>query len=117
MVAVNDNGFIPESDEAEGYVESRSAHTFPLKEVMRVESLAIARDVRNLATLRRELHNPNAVLRYWAASGLRLLGAAAAHENRSLRTVFAAGRSAHVKLMLAAPAPGPHCSMKLSHKA
>uniref|UniRef100_UPI003D8A11F4 sulfatase-like hydrolase/transferase n=1 Tax=Gordonia sp. B7-2 TaxID=3420932 RepID=UPI003D8A11F4 len=100
LIAVNDNGFIPESDPAEGYVESRSARAYPLEEIMRIASLAIKRDVANLPTFRRELHHPNAVMRYWAASGLRLLGAAA-HENRSLRAVLAAEPSAHVKLMLA----------------
>ena len=49
MLAVNDNGFIPESSPLEGYDASRVPGAYPLQRVMRLAGRAILRDPRNAA--------------------------------------------------------------------
>ncbi|MFE4721016.1 sulfatase-like hydrolase/transferase [Streptomyces sp. NPDC056728] len=77
IVAVHDNGFIPEGSHAEGWVESRRPGAYPLRRVLRLARHAIERDVRHLPEFVRELDDDNEVVRYWGAQGLLLLGRAA----------------------------------------
>ncbi|HEX7874860.1 MAG TPA: HEAT repeat domain-containing protein [Sphingobium sp.] len=73
LVAINDNGFIPEAMAAEGYVTSRSASVYPLKAIMPLASAAARRDRGKTALFLTELGNGNAIMRYWAATGFLVL--------------------------------------------
>jgi hypothetical protein len=77
LVAVHDNGFIPEGESMEGYEQSRVPGAYPLATAMAVAALAIQRDPVNLGQLRSWLTHSNAVVRYWAALGCLMLGSAA----------------------------------------
>ncbi|MFG3371272.1 sulfatase-like hydrolase/transferase [Streptomyces sp. NPDC090032] len=77
IVAVHDNGFIPEGSALEGWEQSRRPGAYPLRRVMCLAQQAIERDIRHLPDFIRELGNENEVVRYWAAQGLLLLGRAA----------------------------------------
>ncbi|MFE6759977.1 sulfatase-like hydrolase/transferase [Streptomyces sp. NPDC057684] len=79
LVAVHDNGFIPEGSPLEGWAESRRPGAYPLRRVMHLARHAIDRDgQRHLAEFVRELGDDNEVVRYWAAQGLLMVGRAAA---------------------------------------
>lgn len=78
LVRINDNGFLPEGMAGEGYVESRDPRVYPLKDVMALAAVAAGGDVAGLDRLRAALASPVAVLRFWAATGLLVLGKAAA---------------------------------------
>ncbi len=73
MLAIHDNGFIPEGAPGEGYDESRDRKAYPLARVMALAQLAAERDGRHLPALRAALKDPNPVIRYWGAVGLRFL--------------------------------------------
>ena len=77
LLAVNDNGFIPEGEPMEGYDQSRVAGAYPLSTVMMVAGVAIQRNKANLPQLVAWLTNTNAVVRYWAALGCLMLGSGA----------------------------------------
>jgi hypothetical protein len=74
MVAIGDNGFIPEGAPAEGYDQSREPGAYPLAEVIAVADLAISRRVLNLPLFVHLLTHRTEVIRYWAAQGLLMLG-------------------------------------------
>jgi arylsulfatase A-like enzyme len=78
MVAINDNGFIPEGMSPEGYVPSRDAAAYPLPRLMLLGANAAARDPQHLPEFTSLLVDPNPIIRHWAAQGLLMLGAAAA---------------------------------------
>jgi hypothetical protein len=78
MVAVNDNGFIPEGMPPEGYLPSRDAAAFPLPRLMALGAKAAARDPKHLPEFTSLLADVNAIVRHWAAQGLLMLGGAAA---------------------------------------
>ncbi|WP_203434090.1 sulfatase-like hydrolase/transferase [Jiangella asiatica] len=73
LVAVNDNGFIPEGSPLEGFDASRSPGAYPLAEVMRVAAVAAERRVAGTAQLIRWLLHDNECVRYWAALGCVML--------------------------------------------
>lgn len=73
MVAINDNGFIPEAMAGEGYFESRDRKTYPLTQVMEMARLA-ASGTGSEAQLVEGLNHPLPVMRYWAATGLLIGG-------------------------------------------
>lgn len=74
MLAINDNGFLPESMQGEGYFESRIQSVYPLKELMAFAAAAAQGRAANLAKLVAGLDHPLPVMRYWAATGLVVLG-------------------------------------------
>lgn len=90
LVAVHDNGFIPEGSPLEGWEQSRRPGAYPLRQVMRLARHAIDRNQRHLPEFVRELGHDNEVVRYWAGQGLLLLGSAAkpalVRLTRTLRT-------------------------------
>lgn len=77
MLAINDNGFIPEGSSIEGYDESRRSGAYPLGRAMALASTAARGQPANLSYLVEQLRETNEVLRYWAAVGLLILGDAA----------------------------------------
>lgn len=88
MLSINDNGFIPEASPEEGYVESTSRAHYPLKDVMALAAMAARRDPDNLAALQVQMRNDNPILRYWAVSGLLMLGDKASPALPDLLTVM-----------------------------
>lgn len=74
MVAVNDNGFIPEGSPLEGYVASRVPGAYPLREAMSLAAKAARRRPADLASFKAGLDERNEVLRFWSAQGLLMLG-------------------------------------------
>ncbi len=73
MLAIVDNGFIPEGSPAEGFAISRDPAQYPLKAVMALAQAAARGDPRKLGLLTAALRHPNGVIRYWAATGLLIL--------------------------------------------
>ena len=74
MLRIRDNGFIPEGEPGEGYEATQSEANYPLRRIMTVATSAArgkTRDAKRLAAL---LRHSNAVIRYWAATGLVVLG-------------------------------------------
>ncbi|NBC35068.1 sulfatase-like hydrolase/transferase [Novosphingobium sp. FSY-8] len=112
MVAIHDNGFIPEGMAGEGLVASRNAAIYPLARVMAVAGDA-ASGRKSPAQLAALLRDGVAVVRYWAAMGLLIAGARAAPQMGAMQAAFAAETSDHVRICLAealirakaAPAP------------
>ena len=75
MVAINDNGFIPEGSAAEGWEQSRVPGAYPLERLMELGALAAQRNPDELPALVDALGDDNEVVRYWGALGCSMLGA------------------------------------------
>lgn len=89
MLDINDNGFLPEGAEGEGYFESRNRAVYPLRSLMAVAAKAAQRQPRNLSRFQRLLASPVAATRFWAARGLLLLGSGAAPAREALLALLA----------------------------
>ncbi|PRY57326.1 sulfatase-like hydrolase/transferase [Glycomyces artemisiae] len=76
LIAVHDNGFIPEGAAAEGYDQSRARGAFPIERVKTLADSAIQRKRSNTAKFTRALNDGNEVVRYWGVQGLLILAAA-----------------------------------------
>lgn len=98
MLSINDNGFLPEGMAGEGFIPSRDRRVYPLRRVMALASAAARRDPRKLALLRGNLTSPIPVLRYWAATGLLMLGDKAAAARAELRALASGDPSPHVRI-------------------
>jgi arylsulfatase A-like enzyme len=88
MIAIVDNGFIPEGMPEEGYYPSRNAQAYPLRRLMALGARAAARDRANVTSLLTDLQDPNPIVRHWAAQGLVMLGANAAPGRSALETMM-----------------------------
>lgn len=75
MLAINDNGFIPEDSRLEGYVPSRVAGAYPLRRLMALGQVAAQGDRRKAPILRAALADSNEVVRFWGATGFAVQGA------------------------------------------
>ena len=100
MVAIHDNGFIPEGMAGEGYVESRSATVYPLAEVMVLAAAAARRDPQHSGEFLDKLGSANPILRYWSAMGL-LIGTAPAESRAALEAVMRSDPVPHVRVVAA----------------
>src|SRR3954452_6604866 len=98
MLAVNDNGFIPESSPLEGYDASRTRGAYPLADLMSLAATAIRRDASDLPVLIDQLGADNEVLRYWAALGCCMLGERAAPARAALERIFHNDASIQVRI-------------------
>lgn len=78
MLAIVDNGFIPEGMPQEGYRNSRDGAAYPLARLMELGAKACARDRANVGSFTRLLTDENSIIRHWAAQGLLMLGRGAA---------------------------------------
>jgi arylsulfatase A-like enzyme len=78
VLAVNDNGFMPEGSALEGYDASRQAGAYPLERIVDLANLASDRDPANLPKLIAALDDPSEAVRWWGAQGCTLLGQPAA---------------------------------------
>jgi len=88
MVAINDNGFIPEGSPIEGYDASRIAGAYPIKDVIDLADLAIERNPANIDQLVAALTNENEVIRWWGANGLVMLKELAAPARNALASAL-----------------------------
>jgi arylsulfatase A-like enzyme len=101
MLAVNDNGFIPESSAIEGYDASRAPGAYPLRRVMQLAERAIRRDANNAPEFAALLSDANEVIRYWAAQGLLMLKAGASPAQRALENCLQKDPSASIRIVAA----------------
>jgi arylsulfatase A-like enzyme len=101
ILETNDNGFIPEGSPLEGFDESRAPGAYPLRRVLRLAELAIERDPGNLGELVDALDDANEAIRYWAAQGILMLGAAAEPAVPALNARLAGDASAQVRVVAA----------------
>lgn len=101
MLAINDNGFIPEGSPLEGRDAARAPGAYPLKRIMTLAAAAAARTPTNLPALRRTLGDPNEVIRYWSALGLVMLGADARPAASDVRARLPLEGSPQVRVALA----------------
>lgn len=88
MVAVTDNGFIPEGMPQEGWAGSRDASAYPLKRLMEIGAKAASRDAQHVAEFTTLLGDANPIVRHWAAQGLLMLGAKAAPARATLEAMM-----------------------------
>jgi arylsulfatase A-like enzyme len=101
ILATNDNGFIPEGDESEGYEASRASGAYPLQTILTIANVAIERDRNNIPQFLAGLEHPNAVVRFWNVYGIVLAGAPTPEATRALSNRLVVERVANVRCALA----------------
>lgn len=77
ILAVNDNGFLPEGAPAEGYDASRADGAYPLARILDVADAVGLRDPAEIPRFTAALADPDPTVRRWGAIGLLVLGRAA----------------------------------------
>ena len=85
MLAIKDNGFIPEGSPLEGYEASRAPGAVPFERVVDLANLASERKAENLPKLIAALDDPNEAIRWWGALGCAMLREQAAPAEAALR--------------------------------
>jgi arylsulfatase A-like enzyme len=85
MIETNDNGFIPEGCDVEGYHPSRMADAYPIRDIMALAETATERSPANLPTFVAALESDNEVIRWWGAQGLLMLRSDAMPAEAQLR--------------------------------
>lgn len=85
VVAIKDNGFLPEGSPLEGYDASHAPGAYPVERVVALADLASQRDPANLARLAEALADPSEPIRWWAAQGCAMLGRRASAAEPALR--------------------------------
>ncbi len=101
MQAIRDNGFIPEGEPGEGFAATRSDAAYPLSRIMTVASMAARGEASNVRRLAALLAHRHAVIRYWAATGLVILGEAALPARGALAEAVARDKSEAVHIAAA----------------
>lgn len=85
MLDHRDHGFIPEGTDAEGMDRAADKAAYPLKSIMLLAQSAARADHRKAPLFARHLTHANGVIRYWAATGLLIIGDAASPYAEALR--------------------------------
>ncbi|WP_436776378.1 sulfatase-like hydrolase/transferase [Yinghuangia sp. YIM S09857] len=98
MLAVHDNGFLPEGSPHEGYEASRAPGAYPLDGVLDVADRIAHRNADDLPVFLAALSDDDATVRRWAAVGVLALGAKAAESVRYLRTTATGDPDPHVRI-------------------
>ncbi|WP_347304219.1 sulfatase-like hydrolase/transferase [Croceibacterium sp. TMG7-5b_MA50] len=75
MLAIRDNGFIPEGEIGEGLRPSRDEQLYPLKDIMVLAAAAARGDQASMDLFVANLRHANPIMRYWAATGMAILKA------------------------------------------
>ena len=88
ILAIVDNGFIPEGMPQEGYRNSRDSAAYPLARLMDLGAKAGARNRANVASFTSLLTDQNPIIRHWAAQALPMLGSDAASARAALERVM-----------------------------
>ncbi len=83
-IVINDNGFMPEGSELEGYEASRKAGAYPIERIFDFAVLASERDPKNVPQLIEALGDSHEAVRWWATQGCTMLGVKAAHAEAAL---------------------------------
>ncbi|MGD0093487.1 MAG: sulfatase-like hydrolase/transferase [Planctomycetota bacterium] len=73
ILAINDNGFLPEGSVLEGYDASRKPGAYPLERVYAVANLASEQNPANLPKLTEALEDASEPVRWWAVQGCTML--------------------------------------------
>ena len=73
VLAIKDNGFIPEGSPLEGYEASRAPGAVPFERVVDLANLASERRAENLPKLSAALDDLNEAIRWWGALGCAML--------------------------------------------
>lgn len=119
MLTVNDNGFIPEGMEIEGYLPSQDQEAYPLPRLMELGAMAAQRDRVNLPSLIEQLDDSNDVVRHWAILGILMLGAAGATAQEKLSAIMQDDPIPQNQLVaaeaIARLAPSPEAVALLAH--
>ena len=71
MLAINDNGFMPEGASAEGWQASKNPEAYPLQRLMHLGA-AVASKTADKNMLRDALADENPIVRYWGAMGFAI---------------------------------------------
>jgi len=85
IIANNDNGFLPEGSQLEGYDASRVPGAYPIERVFALANLASERKAAHLPKFIAALDDPCEPLRWWAAQGCTMLRDKAAPAENALR--------------------------------
>jgi arylsulfatase A-like enzyme len=85
MLEHRDCGFIPEGAPNEGFAHAQDFAAYPLKKIMMLAQAAARGDNKKAGLFARELSNPDGNVRYWAATGLLIIGKAARPHIAALR--------------------------------
>ena len=101
MRKINDNGFLPETMEGEGYIQSRDERVYPLARVMELAAAAARGQDNEIGQLIDALSSHVAVLRYWGATGLLVRGSRARNAVGPLQLAMRSDTSPFVKIVCA----------------
>jgi len=101
MLAIVDNGFIPEGMPQEGYRNSRDAAAYPLARLMELGARAASRDRSNVAAFASLLGDQHPLVRHWAAQGLLMLGRNAASARAALERMMRGDATAQNRVVAA----------------
>jgi arylsulfatase A-like enzyme len=101
MLAVRDNGFLPETMEGEGFYESRDDERYPLRQVMAIAAVAARGDPADIRRLAVGLTSEAAVVRYWAATGFLIRGPASLSARTQLLTCMRTDNAPMVRIVAA----------------
>ena len=101
MLAINDNGFIPEGAPEEGYLNSQDRARYPLEKLMVLGERAAKRDAANLGYFQANLADANPLVRYWASNGVRGLGKRAVVARAAITHMAEADPAIHARISAA----------------
>ncbi|WP_156170104.1 sulfatase-like hydrolase/transferase [Aurantiacibacter luteus] len=101
MLAINDNGFIPEGSWLEGYGASRVAGAYPLERIMGIAAMAAGGRQDDLGDLAALLGDEDPTVRYWAATGVLIRMPDAGGLGGALRLRLSKENDLHVRIVLA----------------
>lgn len=85
MLAIKDNGLIPEGSALEGYDASHASGAWPVERALDLAFRASERDLANLPKFIEALGDESEPVRWWAAQGCAMLGKKAASAEAALR--------------------------------
>ncbi len=89
MIAINDNGLLPEGSALEGYDASRVAGAWSVERTLDLALLASERNSAHLPKFIAALDDASEPIRWWAAQGCAMLGEKAAAAEGALRRQLA----------------------------
>lgn len=95
LLSIRDVGFLPEAmmldiaqDSTTTLYEFARTNAYPLEEIMQVAEMATMRDPQSIPDLVNQLENENPVIRYWAATGCRILAEHAGPAKEKLMVIL-----------------------------
>lgn len=100
MIAINDNGLIPEACEALGYVNSRQPGVYPIREAMQIAEKAAKQPDGSLPAFLKALKHSNEIIRYWGAQGLLIAGEKARPHVDTMKQVMLGEPSVATRIVL-----------------